>query len=155
MASAILLAIVLQASYYQGSNMTEFYGVLPAAGSLYLAACYLRKPNGVLVLWLGVMFAAGALLKPTDIGTQTACIVAVCIHEGISHKYRRMIGRVILFLLPSFLILTLIVIYWAHKGALVDLWQATVVFNLLYVSGGFSASGVCMQRYEGSPLIHP
>jgi hypothetical protein len=153
--TACLLAALLEKTFYQGSNLTEFYGLLPSVGALYLSARYIQKPRPSLAVWLGTMFALGVLLKPTNAGTASACMLVIFIWEGLSRNVRKLGGLVLRFLAPSVLVLLVVSIYWGMNGALADLWQATVQFNLLYFSGGFSIRGlyVAFRRFAVDPAL--
>lgn len=138
----ILLCILLQKQYYQGSNMTEFYGVLPATIALYLAASYFNSPDKPRILGLGIVFTVSALLKPTDIGTPTICILVILVSETIRKGFRPALKSLSICAIPPLITAVVIVAYWGWKGAFADLWQATIVYNILYVQGHFGLRDV-------------
>jgi 4-amino-4-deoxy-L-arabinose transferase-like glycosyltransferase len=63
----VLLLLVLYPGIFQGGNFTETYAILPIVLSLGAFWAYLRSGHKRWLIALGVLTAAGFLLKPTYI----------------------------------------------------------------------------------------
>jgi 4-amino-4-deoxy-L-arabinose transferase-like glycosyltransferase len=136
---ALLCSTILLATlpiYNEGLNLTEFYALLPSVFALIFTYHYFSRGRKYALIGLGGAFAAAALLKHTNFGTALACIGTIAYVEvwckGIWRAIRSLWG---IALLPVLTLIT-IVVYWGYHGAILDLWQATVVYNITgYVSG--------------------
>lgn len=133
--SAVLLATLLQSEFYEGSNLIEFYGVLPAILAIGFTFLYLKHGRRLSLLGLGAAFAFGLLLKHTGIATASACI-GVVLFLDFRHGGLKVLGRT-LFLIAAPIILPLATLstYFWTQGALGDLWDANIKFAILYSEG--------------------
>lgn len=154
--SVLFLSILLQDGYYQGATTPEFLGVLPAIGSLLLTASFFMRPERTKVIWLGLMFAAGASFKMSNVGMATACLLAILAHEARRGGLRASARTLGMFAVSPLAVVILLAAYWAMQGALTDLWQATVVYNFLYVEGGGFGLGslyATVRRFASDPSL--
>ena len=129
--SAILLVTVLQPRFYQGANLTEFYGLLPAIFSLLITHAYLKHGRLAAIAALGGAFAIGALLKHTNIATALASIGVITYVELRLRGVRGAIRGLSVFAVLPLTTAIFIALYWGSHDALQDLWQATIEYNLL------------------------
>jgi len=155
--TAVLLASVLQPRFYQGANLTEFYGLLPATLALLITHAHLTRPRGLNLVGLGIVLTASALLKHTNIGTPLACVAVVSYGELREWGSRRALRHLVAIAMPALLTSVLVATYWASHGAFEDLWQATVEYNVLYSNGGWgirSAYGT-LRDMAADPSLSP
>jgi len=137
LATAIFLATLMQEKFYQASNLTEYYGVLFAILALLFAHMYFSQPRLGYAFGLGVAFAAGALLKHTNVATAMACISVILFVEIRRGRVWHVLRAAFAFAVPLVIGGSLVVFYWRANGAFVDLWEATVDYNLIRIAGGF------------------
>jgi len=149
----IFLGLILQPGYFQGAGNPEFFGELPAIGALFFSFEYLRSPSKVKLVGLGAMLAADGLLKPTSVGTATVCILMVLAYEGLQHGGRAASRALVYVAIPPLLGLAFVVGYWSWKGALADLWQATVTYNFALFRPGLTLRGIygVLRRFATEP----
>jgi len=138
LATAVFMASALVPGYYEGTNLTEFFGLLPAIVAMLLTHVYLTQGRLWQIAALGTVFASGALLKPTNVATATACVLTVLFLELQAHGTRRTIRSALVFTAPLAAVLILMGAYWWTQGALSDLWAAMVRYNIAYVGDGFA-----------------
>lgn len=140
--TVILLCLSLHPRFNEGLNLTEFYALLPAVLALLALERHHSRPSAFSRLLLGTSLAAAFLLKHTAIGTPLACIlVAAWLEVRVRGPVRAARSLAVMSLPPVVVILAL-VLYWHLHDALVDLYDATVRFNLLYAQGGLTAKSV-------------
>ncbi|MCJ7708712.1 MAG: glycosyltransferase family 39 protein [Anaerolineales bacterium] len=140
--SILFLLTLLYPGYYSGGNLTEVYALLPQTLTLGLAGAYFRSRNQALLFWIGVLTAGAMLFKPTTFSISLAAAVVIVCRDVKQGSARRAIGHLATIALGGALALGIVAAYWWAKGALGDLWQATVVHNLIYAEGGFSLRGM-------------
>jgi hypothetical protein len=131
--TVVLLATVLQPKLYEGPNLTEFYGVLPAIASLLSTYLFVKGGDNRFAIVVGAAFAASALLKQTGIGTALVCIFVVLVYQSRTSGFRAGLRTLAAVSLPVAVALFVMLLYWSTQGALVQLWQSVVEYNLLYV----------------------
>jgi hypothetical protein len=134
LSSTILLATL--PIYNEGLNLTEFYALLPSVFAIIFTYIYFSRGRKSALIGLGGALTAAALLKHTNFGTALACIGTIAYVEvrceGVWRAMRNLWG---IALFPVLTLIT-IIMYWGYHGAILDLWQATVVHNITgYVSG--------------------
>jgi 4-amino-4-deoxy-L-arabinose transferase-like glycosyltransferase len=155
--SIVLLATFLQADYYEGTNMTEFYGLLPTILALYLTYYYLASNRKIALIGIGGTFIAGFLFKQTTIATALACITIIFYVDIRRKGFRRAIKGILLIAVVPVLVLLSILLYWGLNGALLDLWQATVEYNLSYAqaSSGLRALYGSLRTLAANQSLQP
>ncbi|MEE9216984.1 MAG: glycosyltransferase family 39 protein [Anaerolineales bacterium] len=137
LATAIFSATLMQEKFYGASNLTEYYGVLFSILALLFAHMYFSLPRLGYVVGLGAAFAAGALLKHTNVATALVCISVVLFVEVRRRRAWHAVRAAFAFAVPLVIAASLVALYWSANGAFADLWEATVDYNLLAVAGGF------------------
>lgn len=142
LATAIFLATLMQEKFYGATNLTEYYGVLFAILALLFVHLYFSRPRLGYIAGLGLAFAAGALLKQTNVATALVGISVVLFVELRRRRVWYAVRAAIVFAAPPVIAASLVALYWSTNGAFADLWEATVEYNLLYVAGGFGLTSL-------------
>ena len=152
-ATLVFLGLILQPSYFQGAGNPDFFGELPAIGALFLSFEYLRSPNKLKLVGLGAMLAASGLLKQTSVGTPSVCVLLILAYEALQHGIPTAARKLMYVAIPPLLGLVVVAGYWGSKGALTDLWQATIAYNFALFGGGFTLRGVyaVLRRFATAP----
>lgn len=155
--TGVLLATLLQPKFYEGSNMTEFYGVLPSVASLLLAFLFLERGDNRFAVGLGAAFAAGALLKQTNVGTSLACIAVILLYQSRVRGIREGLRSLGAVCIPVVISLLVVGTFWYSQGALAQLWQSTVEYNLLYVEGNWGVGSLygALREVATDPSLSP
>ena len=136
-ATAIFMATLMQEKFYEASNLTEYYGVLFTILALLFTHMYFSRPRIGYLVGLGVAFAAGALLKHTNVATVLVSISIVSFVELRRRGTWQAVRAIIAFAVPGIIAASLVALYWGANGAFADLWEATINYNLIRIAGGF------------------
>lgn len=142
LASIIFLLTLLYPGYYSGGNLTEIYALLPQILVIGLTAAYFRSRKWLYLVGIGVLTAVACLFKPTYVSIGLAAAAVIAYHDFRQAGPRLSIAGLACIASGLAAPIAMVVFYWWARGALVDLWQATVVFNLLYAEQGFSLTGI-------------
>jgi hypothetical protein len=138
LASFGLIFLVLYPAIFQGGNLTETYAILPAVLSIGAFWAYLRTGKSYWVAILGLLVAAGFLLKPTYISMGLASVAVISYLDLHHRKFKAMIGKVALFFISALLPLVLVSLHWILQHDFYELWFAVFKHNIGYVESGFS-----------------
>ena len=138
LAAFMLIFWVLFPDIFAGGNFTETYAILPVVLSIGAFWAYLRTNRLVWVAVLGLLVAAGFLLKPTYISIGLAAVVVICYLDLRERKTKALIWKMILFSLSAILPLVLVALYWIYQHDFYELWFAVFTHNIGYVESGFS-----------------
>jgi hypothetical protein len=149
----IFIGVILQPGYLQSAGSPEFFGELAAIGTLVISFEYFRSPSKVKLAALGAMLGANGLLKPTSVGTAAICVLVILGYEVLQHGVRGAAKALDYLAVPPVLGLALVGGFWSWNGALGDLWQATVRYNLALFRPGFTLRGVygVLRRFATEP----
>ena len=142
LASIVFLLTLLYPGYYSGGNLTEVYSLLPQILVIGLTAAYFRSRKWLYLVGIGVLTAVACLFKPTSVSIGLAAAAVIAYHDFRQAGSRLSIAGLACIAAGLAAPIAMVVFYWWARGALVDLWQATVVFNLLYAEQGFSLTGI-------------
>jgi hypothetical protein len=151
---SIFLFTTLYSDIYQGGNYTEIYALLPQVLNFYAIIKYIKSGQRCWVSIVGALTALAFLFKPTYIATG---LVAIAIILSYDLRHRSMTQAV--RNLPSFMIgmifpLGIVVFYWGIMGALPELWNGSIMFNLRYAHAGFTMENIRL-TYEKLVLQQP
>jgi hypothetical protein len=136
--SFTLLLVILYPGIFEGGNFTETYAVLPAVISLGAFWAYLRFGRKRWLIALGLLIAAGFLLKPTYIAVGLAASILVVYLEVRRRQYKSLVLNLAILCLSALVPLGLIGMYWVIKQDFSELWFAVFVHNISYLRQGFS-----------------
>ncbi len=134
----VLLLLVLYPDIFQGGNYTETYAILPVVLSLGAFWAYLRSGHKRWLIALGLLASAGFLLKPTYIAVGLASAIIIAILEFKRRSFRTLLINLAIIAVSAFVPLLLVGLYWVIKQDFYELWFATFLHNLTYLSEGFS-----------------
>jgi hypothetical protein len=138
LAAFMLIFWVLYPELFEGGNLTETYAILPVVLSIGAFWAYLRTGKNLWVAVLGLLVAAGFLLKPTYISMGLAAGVVISYLELRKRKYKALIGKLLLLATFSILPLVLVSLFWIFQHDFYELWFAVFTHNIGYVESGFS-----------------
>jgi hypothetical protein len=138
LAAFMLIFWVLYPDIFEGGNFTETYAVLPVVLSIGAFWAYLRSGKLRWVAVLGLLVAAGFLLKPTYISMGLAAGIVISYLDLRNRKYKAAIGKIILLSICALLPLVLVSLYWVFQHDFYELWFAVIKHNIGYVESGFS-----------------
>ena len=138
LAAFILIFWVLYPAIFTGGNFTETYAILPAVLSMGAFWAYLRSGNLRWVAVLGVLIAAGFLLKPTYISMGLAAGAVLAYLDLRKRKYKAALGKILIIGCAALIPLVLISLYWVLQHDFYELWFAVIKHNIGYVESGFS-----------------
>ena len=138
LAAFMLILWVLYPDIFEGGNFTETYAILPVVLSMGAYWAYLRTGKNYWVAVLGLLVAAGFLLKPTYISMGLAAAVVIFYRDLRSRNYRPLIRKFLLFSISTLLPLVLVSLYWIFQRDFYELWFAVFKHNIGYVESGFS-----------------
>jgi hypothetical protein len=139
--SLLLLLTTLHPAYYIGGNLTESYALLPQMLALGAVGLYLRKHHPVWIVAAGLATACAFLFKQTYVALGMGGIIIVAYSALREGGWRPALGRIGWFMAGFAVPLALVVGYWGSRGALADMWDATVTYNLAYGGQGISVQG--------------
>jgi hypothetical protein len=138
LAAFMLIFWVLYPDIFEGGNFTETYAILPVVLSIGAFWAYLRSGKNLWVAVLGLLTAAGFLLKPTYISVSLAAGAVISYLELRKRKYKELIGKLLLLAAFSLLPLALVSFYWIMQHDFYELWFAVFKHNIGYLESGFS-----------------
>ncbi len=138
LAAFTLLLVLLYPDIFQGGNFTETYAVLPVVLSLGAFWAFLRSGNRRWLIALGLLIAAGFLLKPTYIAVGLASSVVVIYLELRRRSFKTLLMNLGILCLSALLPLVLVGLFWVWKQDFNELWFAVFAHNVTYVREGFS-----------------
>jgi len=138
LAAFMLIFCVLYPDIFEGGNFTETYAILPVVLSIGAFWAYLRSGKIRWVAVLGLLVAAGFLLKPTYISMGLAAGIVISYLDLRNHEYKAGIGKILLLAITTLLPLVLISLYWVFQHDFNELWFAAIKHNIGYVESGFS-----------------
>jgi hypothetical protein len=138
LAAFTLLLVLLYPDIFQGGNFTETYAVLPVVLSLGSYWAYLCSGRKRWLIALGLLIAAGFLLKPTYIAVGLAASVMVVYLELRRRQYKPILMNLAILCLSALVPLVLVGMYWVIKQDFYELWFAVFVHNVTYLREGFS-----------------
>jgi hypothetical protein len=138
LAAFMLIFWVLYPDIFEGGNFTETYAILPVVLSIGAFWAYLRTDKSYWVAVLGLLVAAGFLLKPTYISMGLAAAGVIIYRDLRGRNYRPLIGKIALFCISVILPLALVSSYWVFQHDFYELWFAVFSHNIGYVESGFS-----------------
>ena len=138
LAAFMLIFWVLYPDIFLGGNFTETYAILPVVLSIGAFWAYLRSGKLRWVAVLGLLAAAGFLLKPTYISMGFAAGIVIFYLDLRNRKYKAAIGKILLLSLTALLPLVLVSLYWVFQHDFYELWFAVIKHNIGYVESGFS-----------------
>jgi hypothetical protein len=136
--SFALLLVLLYPDIFQGGNFTETYAVLPIVLSIYALWAYLRTGRRIWLMALGVLTAAGFLLKPTYISIGLVAVILLAYLGVRSRSIRSMLVDLLILGLSAFVPLVLVGLYWITKQDFYELWFAVFAHNVTYIQSGLS-----------------
>ena len=87
----VLLLLVLYPDIFQGGNYTETYAILPVVLSLGAFWAYLRSGHRRWLIALGLLAAAGFLLKPTYVAVGLAAAITIAFLELRRRSFRSLL----------------------------------------------------------------
>lgn len=129
-----LIWLFALAQVLAGGNLTEEYA-LPFQFSLLLIFYKTHEQRNwkKVTFWLGVMTAAAFLVRQNAVGLSMAILIWLVIQYWRSGELREF-GKLLLRFSAGLLALLLPVLgYFAWQDALLEFWDAAIVFNFLYV----------------------
>lgn len=140
LASGAFLFTLMDPPIYGGGDLTEIYGLLPQV--LIIGACFLyfKKQRKRWAFVLGLITAIAFLFKQTCIALGISAAATILYLAVRSGQTRRGLIALGLFTLGVILPLGLIALLWFLAGGLSELWDAVIVFNLLYVGSSISST---------------
>jgi hypothetical protein len=133
-----LLLLVLYPDIFQGGNFTETYAILPVVLSLGAFWVYLQSGHKRWLIALGLLAAAGFLLKPTYISIGLAATITIAFLELRRRSFKTMLTKLAILSASALLPLLLVGLYWVLKQDFYELYFATFLHNLDYLRQGFS-----------------
>jgi hypothetical protein len=137
-ASAVFIGTLHHPDYYQGGNLTEVYALLPQVLTLGAAARFIETRRGRWVAALGALTAAAFLFKPTYI-VLGACGLVVALVLDLGSGARLTAARHLgLYALGLVAFLGPVIAYFVARRALVDLWDAVIVYDFVYAQSGLT-----------------
>lgn len=134
----VLLLVLLYPGIFQGGNLTETYDILPVVLALGALWAYLNTGHRRWLVAIGLLTAAGFLLKPTyiAIGLATGLLV---IYLGLrQRKNTGLLINLVLLAVSAMIPLALVGFYWVLRHDFYELWFAVFAHNFTYIQEGFS-----------------
>ncbi len=138
LAAFMLIFWVLYPDIFEGGNFTETYAILPVVLSIGAFWAYLRTGKNFWLAGLGLLLAAGFLLKPTYISMGLAAAGVIFYRDLRNRNYRPLIRKFLLFSFSALVPLVLVSLYWVFQRDFYELWFAVFKHNIGYVESGFS-----------------
>jgi hypothetical protein len=136
--SFTLLFVFLYPDIFQGGNFTETYAILPIALSFFAFWAFLHTAHHRWLVMLGLLTAAGFLLKPTYISMGLAVAIVLAYFGLRSRSYKAFWINIGVMGFSALGPLFLVGLYWVWKRDFFDLWFAVFTHNISYVESGFS-----------------
>lgn len=137
-ASFILVLVLLYPDIFQGGNFTETYAVLPVVLSMGAFWAYLCSGQRRWLIALGMLSAAGFLLKPTYVAMGLAAGVTIVYLEIRRRRMKDQLLDLVVLGIFALLPLMLVALFWIWKQDFYELWFAVFAHNFNYVQEGFS-----------------
>ncbi len=136
--SFTLLLVVLYPGIFQGGNFTETYAILPVVLSIGALWAYLCKGKVVWLVVLGLLLAAGFLLKPTYIAIGLSAGILIVYLHFRRRAYKRLLVEGAIFAASALLPVALVGVYFVLRQDFANLWFAVFTHNFSYVEQGLS-----------------
>jgi hypothetical protein len=133
-----LLLMLLYPDIFQGGNFTETYAILPVVLSMGVFWAYIRSAKRLWLVILGLIIAAGFLLKPTYISFGLASTIVLIILRLRGRAFRAFLQDIAIIGLSTAFPLVIVGAYWVWRQDFSDLWFAVFAHNVTYVTQGFS-----------------
>jgi hypothetical protein len=134
----VLLLFVLYPGIFQGGNFTETYDILVVVLALGAFWAYLRSGRWYWLTALGLLAAAGFLLKPTYVAVELAAAAVIAFLAIRRRDYRRLLIDMLVIAVSAIVPVVIVGLYWVIRGDFNELWFAVFTHNFTYVEQGFS-----------------
>ncbi|WKZ36475.1 MAG: glycosyltransferase family 39 protein [Anaerolineales bacterium] len=119
----------------QGGNYSEEYSILFSCLALWAFGKGAQQPKiKTFDLLIGLSLGLNILLRPNNISMQAAVAGGFIALAFLSRDWRLLARRLVLIALGAAAVLVPVVVYFAFKGALQEMINVVIVFNLQYSS---------------------
>ncbi len=142
LASGVFLVTFMNPDFFGGGNLPETYASLPQVLILVAASFFFSTGRKAWIFLAGLFTGIAFLFKQTCIAPGIGVALMLLLLGMQSRRIRRALICVLWFSLGAILPIGLVVSVWAALGAFGALWDAIVVFNLLYAGSGLSFSSL-------------
>lgn len=134
---SVLTAYSLMDNMFRGGNLTEEYALCFIAASTYCFIKFLMKQyvRNFEVALCGACFGAVCLLRINMIAVWAAFGIIIVIYDILKKEWKNLCNQVVFFLTGFAMITIPVFIYYGQNGALKELWDSYIVFNLRYTGG--------------------
>lgn len=134
--------IIAAGNVLQGGNFSEEYSLLFSFIALWGCLKSLELPQkNFYSLLVGISLGLNILLRPNNISMQVAAAGAYFILAVVSKEWRIFFTRALWYGIGLLVVLVPVILYFALQGALTEMINVVLVFNIQY-SDGFNLSGV-------------
>lgn len=137
-----LLLFVLYPGIFQGGNFTETYDILVVVLALVAFWEYLRSGRKAWLVALGILAAAGFLLKPTYIAVEFSAAAVIAYLSIRRREMKRLVTELAILAVSALVPLVLVAMVWVLKGDFSELWFAAFTHNFTYIEQGFSLTSL-------------
>ena len=134
--------IIAAGNVLQGGNFSEEYSLLFSFIAVFSFYRSLEQPQrNFYSLLVGISLGLNILLRPNNISMQIAAAGAYFILAVVSKEWRIFFTRVLWYAIGVVIVIVPVVLYFASQGALTEMINVVLVFNVQY-SNGFNLAGV-------------
>jgi len=155
--SGIFILTLMTPWLFMGGNYTETYGLLLQV--LIIGATYrhLASRRTQWIFLSGILTALASLFKQTNIALGISSFLVSLFFAFLSRQSRAGIKHALGFIMGFVLPWGVTAAIWAGLHASPQFWDAVILYNLLYIRGGSSASGLsdAIQTVSSSPSFLP
>ena len=127
---------------YKGGNYPETYALLPQLLIILCTLFFFTSRNNRWIFFIGIFSALAFLLKQTTIAIGIASICVILYKDLQARSFFASFQRVLLFITGGLIPILIVIRHWWAQGALTELWEAVIEYNLLYSKGGFTIRSI-------------
>lgn len=136
-ALSMLMVLVALSDMLAGGNLTQLPALPFQAGGLWLALRLTQNPEDKKPwFWLGILTAGTVVFRQNSVGVFVAAAAWMLLWAAINRKPTLILRSALNGVAGVVLVALPVALYFAYHSALVELWDAAVLFNIHYASEG-------------------
>ena len=135
--STLIFTITLHhPDIYQRGNFPEVYSLLFQVLTIGFVINYFSSKRDRWIFGIGILTSISFLFKFICIALGLASLGTILYFDIKRRARRRALTHLLLFGIAALVPIVMVLLYWASQGALQDLWDAVITYNLLYSQMG-------------------
>ena len=155
---SVSLALVFMSGVFDEGNLTEEWNTYLFSISLYIIACFFDQGDASTLsakdaILLGLLLGLSFFIRPNDAVAQIGgAMVGISLFLYVRKNYHNLIISISFFLLGFAMVSVPILIYFASKGALNDMFYGLLFYNHEY-SGSLITMAISTLHHQKLTLL--